>query len=191
MQAGFLFSNFPQIYYSFDGGINTQVVTDITTRFAVLDIVRTYGSIYYTHYIQDGQRPDVIADIYYKNSTLDWLILMSNQVYDPFFQWPLTYQTFVDFIKKKYGSVPAAYRTVHHYEQITQQSSRTVNGINVPERVVIIDQTAYNNITEAFARRIVSCYDQERNLNDSRKTIKVINEAFIPQILGELATIFS
>jgi hypothetical protein len=191
MQAGFLFSAFPKIYYSFDGGITPVVVTDITKRFEIVDLVRDYATIYYTHYIQDGQRPDVVSNIYYQNSALDWIILMTNQILDPFYQWPLDYASFQRYIKSKYGSIPNAQQQIFQYQQIIQPSSQLVDGTIVPQRVVIVDETCYNSIIDEDSRAIVTAYQYEQQLNDARKTIKVIHESFVPQILSSVSDIFS
>lgn len=184
------FQNFPQIYYQL-GNQPAIGITDLTKRFVIQDIVLRYGTIYYKHFVQDGERPDVIADKYYSDSTLDWIILMTNQIYDPFWQWPLDYQSFKSYIISKYGSIPNSFQTIHHYEQIVQPRQTLSNGTVVPERIVIIDKVAYDGIIEEFARRQVSMYDFENALNEARKQIKVIHERFVPQITKEIENIFN
>src|SRR5690606_19009921 len=71
--------------------------------------------VYYDYVIKDGERPDTIAYDYYGSSTYSWLVLLSNNIYDQYFQWPRSYREFYDYLKAKYGYVYELKSEVHHY----------------------------------------------------------------------------
>ncbi len=92
------FKNFPQIEYA-----NTSVV-DITRRAKTVDSLNSNPFIYYPYIIENNERHDQIADKFWKDFDLGWLLMMSNQIIDPYYQWYLQDNEFYDFIIKKYGS---------------------------------------------------------------------------------------
>ena len=44
-----------------------------------------------------------------------WLIFLANNIVDPYYSWPLTQNTFQDFIISKYGTIANAKSTIKHY----------------------------------------------------------------------------
>jgi hypothetical protein len=181
------FSYFPTMLYE-QNGQNIEV-TDITKRFIYIDYLRSISAIYYDYIVEEGDRPDIIADKLYGDSNLDWLIMLVNQVFDADFDFYMSYEKFMPYLVAKYGSVENATQTIHHYEWIINEASMDQYGTEVYEKVVNVDLTFYNTLV-ADTRREVSCYDYEKNLNEERKIIILPRPSYIPQILRELKTIF-
>jgi|LakMenE18May11ns_1017448.scaffolds.fasta_scaffold9935934_3 hypothetical protein len=72
----------------------------------------------FTYYqIQDNERPDQIAEKYYNNSQLDWIILLTNNITNYNEQWPLDNNSLYKYLLDKYGSEEVLY-DVHHYETV-------------------------------------------------------------------------
>ena len=57
---------------------------------------------------------------------LHWVILLVNDIYDRYHQWPMNVNQFQSYITDKYDDVNA----VHHYE-ISQKSGDTTEKINI------------------------------------------------------------
>lgn len=68
----------------------------------------------YTLKNQD-KRADIVADKYYNDSSLDWLVLLSNAVVDPYYDLGLDELNFQNFIVSKYGSSDNAVNTILYY----------------------------------------------------------------------------
>jgi hypothetical protein len=94
---------------------NGYVVNNIITSIRFKEAVNRAKVSFYPYIIKEGQRPDHIAYDYYDDSRYAWLVLLSNQVIDPYYQWPLSSNQFNDVIIKKYGSVENAISRVHFY----------------------------------------------------------------------------
>lgn len=90
-------------------------VRNITQRATVLTSVYNSPVLYYPYDIQQGERPDNIADRYYKDEYQGWIIHLTNKVIDPYYDWYLDQATFEDFIVKKYGSYVDAVSKVKYY----------------------------------------------------------------------------
>lgn len=103
------FEKFPIISYS-----NTAV-RNITARAVVLTAVYSSPLLYYPYDIQQGERPDNIADRYYKDEYQGWILYLTNKVVDPYYDWYLDEATFKDFVVKKYGSYVNAVSKVIYY----------------------------------------------------------------------------
>jgi hypothetical protein len=173
----FLFRPYPTISYRIPGTRKRILTTDITRRFSVANFVRNNKVTFDEYYVQDGERPDIIAHGYYDDSSLDWLVLLTNEIHDPYYEWPLSYEQFNAYLRQKYGSVEYALRTTHHYEQITQEH-QIITDYNekriLQEKTLVVDYTTYATLTNS-QRRIVSIFDYEQNLNDERRHIYLID----------------
>jgi hypothetical protein len=84
---------------------DNTAITDITTRIVFKTAVKNTAAVYYPYTIREGERPDLIAEDYYGDSHYAWVIYLSNDIVDPYYQWPLRNEEFKLFIQSKYGSV--------------------------------------------------------------------------------------
>lgn len=122
------FSEFPNIFYSFDPANGSfQLVTNIFARVKFLDVVLSNTLIYYTYSVQDGDTPWSIADKYYDDPQRHWIVMFTNRVMDPYFDWPLITADLDAQIVLKYGSLANAQATLDHVEQ-QAKTTTTLNG---------------------------------------------------------------
>ena len=188
------FSNFPQIQYTLPSLNRVNTVTDVTRRFVIRDFYKKNLFSFFKYDIIEGQRPDSVAYDLYGDSTLDWLILLPNEILDPYFQWPLSQNQLNEMMRKKYGSVSTAMAQVHHYEQIIQPRTELVNSdgekIVVTERTLQVDQTTYISLA-ANAKRQVTAYDYELAKNEKYRTISIIDAAYVPSIVDRFRNLYA
>ncbi len=188
------FSNFPQIQYTLPSLNQVNTVTDVTRRFVIRDFYKKNLFSFFKYDIIEGQRPDSVAYNLYGDTTLDWLILLPNEILDPYFQWPLSQNQLNDVIRKKYGSVSTAMAQVHHYEQIIQPRTELVNSdgekIVITERTLQVDQTTYISLA-ANAKRQVTAYDYELAKNEKYRTISIIDAAYVPSIVDRFRNLYA
>jgi hypothetical protein len=177
-----------------------KIAANIFYRTKILDAVKSTASYYYDYLIQDGDTPEMLADKYYGDPELHWVILFMNDIVDPFYDWPLDYSRFMKYIQNKYGSIAAAQTQVHHYEKVIERydSSSQITTTST----VIIDLVAYNalpdtennafnlangtTVTETITRKIVYCWDYELTENENRRAIKILRKDYV----GPLASQF-
>lgn len=62
------------------------------------------------------ERPDNVAFKIYNDSTLDWVVLLANNILNIQSEWPLTQNSFDRVMLEKYGSYESLYSDIHHYE---------------------------------------------------------------------------
>jgi hypothetical protein len=68
--------------------------------------------------ILGGERPDNVAFKFYDDDTLDWVILLSNNILNVQSEWPLPQNSFDQIMLEKYESYENLYSGIHHYETI-------------------------------------------------------------------------
>ena len=116
------FGKFPQIPYAISKSdqstINFALVTDIMVRVRVLTEKLNQIFHYYEYTIKEDETPEILANKIYGDPETHWLIMMTNNITDPQFDWPLSYDVFNQYLINKYGSIPNAQTTIHHYEKI-------------------------------------------------------------------------
>ncbi len=98
------FTYFPSISYTTDPTDLTKVmaVKDITVRAKISDYFKNSALASLPYEIQDGERPETLAHRIYDRSDLHWVILMFNEIHDPYFEWPLSSAELESKLQAKY-----------------------------------------------------------------------------------------
>lgn len=193
------FSYFPKTDHDLTNIGQTVSLTNILRRFKIPSSVSERTDVYYEYDIQDGDRPDTVAEKYYGNSNYSWLVLHFTDKKDVHFDWPLSTYDFEQYINGKYGSISAAQAEIHEYRIYL---SKNKNGQNVPatsevlidgtvlhERVVVVDQATYNATASNYQKAAVSKYDYEVELNDAKRSIKLLDKKYLSQVRDEIEDI--
>ena len=77
---------------------------------------------YFTRYqIVGDERPDQVANKVYGDSSLDWVVLLANNIQNIYDEWPKTQIAFDKHMLQKYGSYEKLYST-HHYETLKKKT---------------------------------------------------------------------
>lgn len=211
------FAQFPKIRYDIAGKnyTNFQTITNIFFRLGVVQDVLSNSSSYYEYIIRDEDRPEILAEKLYGNPEAHWIILLSNNIIDPQYDWPLDSDSFIKFIIDKYGSVETAQTTYKHYKknisreetlsgtvtetsfiinQANLASSLATSQANVPydyynglaeTQEVNTYSVSNKTVIEIINRSRVSYYDYENELNEAKRNIKLIKPEYYPQIKAE------
>lgn len=66
--------------------------------------------------IRGDERPDNVAYKFYRDETLDWVILLANNILNIQSEWPMTQNTFDKIMLERYGSYESLYSGIHHHE---------------------------------------------------------------------------
>lgn len=93
-------ANFPNQSYNTD----TVDVKNIFRRARLREDIANAVTAFNYYQIQDKERPDTLAKKFYNDETLDWVILITNNITDVNEQWPLDNNSLYDYMIDKYGS---------------------------------------------------------------------------------------
>jgi hypothetical protein len=94
---------------------NNNMVRNIVTRAGFSDATKNDTSLFQPYTIEDSDRVDVLSNLYYDAPNYTWLIWLSNNIIDPYYDYPLDNNEFNDYIVNKYGSQAAASRYIAYY----------------------------------------------------------------------------
>jgi hypothetical protein len=180
------FNNLPNIAYP-DGSGKTIVMKDLMTRIYVISKLAKDPLMFYSYDVKDGETPEIVAYKYYGSVDDYWLVLLANKANDPEWDWPLTNYNLDKYIANKYGSYENS-QQLHHYEKITTITNELTN--ESEKTVVTIGSESYANliiqsttcsfptgdIIYSVDKREVSNYMYETELNESKRTINLIDK---------------
>lgn len=193
------FSYFPKTEHDLTNIGKKVQLTNIMRRFKIPSNLTMRSDVYYEYDIQEGDRPDTVAEKYYGDSKYAWLVLHYTNIEDVHFDWPLSTYDFEEFIKGKYGSLTQAQSEVHEYRiylsklkdgvKVPAESEVLPNGDILKERVVVVDQQTYNSTPSNFRKASVSKYDYEVELNEQRRSIRLLDKRYLSQIRDEVEDI--
>ena len=168
------FSNFPKGNYDIKGDGNKKLVTDLMRRVKVRAKIINEASLYDTYDVPSGERPETTAFKHFGDSELHWVILLTNDITDAYYGWPLSDQDFETYVNDKY-TIPGA---THHYE-ITQSSGPLVgNGPDDYSHKIEVN-------SDTSGAEAVSNYEYERRLQDQKRSIKLLQPQFLGVFLKE------
>ena len=140
--------------------------------------------------ILDGERPDHVAFNYYDDVRYAWLVLATNNILDPYWEWPLSYKDFREYVSDKYGSIETAKSQIHHYEYIARaRAEKTGTSDPVPEYKLEIDYQTYTE-TDVDEREIIYAYNYEKDLNETKREIQLIDAVYIQSVQDEVRGLF-
>ena len=182
------FSYFPKTPHDLTNNGQTVQLTNLLRRFKIRSNVKDRINVYSNYTIQYGDRPDTIAEKFYGSSALAWIVLHFNDIIDPVWDWPKFHLDFDNYIKGKYGSVPAAKSEVHEYRQIISDAFVKNDGTRVGKRTMVVDETTYNTLSPT-ARESIDKYTYELEQNDKKRRIKILDKQYLKAIQNEVKVI--
>ena len=167
------FSRFPMMAYDMAGNENYKLLPNILKRVKLRSGLASGAFLFDNYDVYDGERPEDIAFKYYGDPELHWVILMTNNITDRFYQWPLTQPQFQEHLKDKYGA--GSEDAVHHYE-ITQTSGPT-------------SSRDYSHMVECNSDEdnptIVSNRDYEQRKQDEYRQIRLLDKRYLGTFVEE------
>ena len=153
---------------------NYKLLPDILRRVKQRNAIKDGQFIFDTYDVKNGEKPEDIAYKWFGDAQLHWVILMTNDVTDRYYQWPMNDAQFEEFIADKYSNPDA----VHHYE-VTKDSGRTTGqGPNDYSYLVEVNSDTDNAIS-------ISNREYEERIQDKNRSIRLLNQRFLSDFLEE------
>jgi len=127
------FQKFPKIYYQLKENNKDvlKVLSDITTNVRVKKQALSGLTMWQYYDMKDGETPEIVAEKFYKNAELHWVIMLVNDRYDVYNDFPLTATNLEELIATKYTN-PSA--TKHYVKDGLVVDSSTQGAIPLSYR---------------------------------------------------------
>jgi hypothetical protein len=161
-------------FYDLKGDGNPKIVTDLMTRVKVREKVINEMSLYDKYDVPSGERPEDTAFKHFGSAEYHWVVLMTNNITDAFYEWPMSEQDFEAFLKDKYAEPDGT----HHYE-LTQSSGKTkANGPDDYSYLIEVN-------SDTTGAQNVSNRQFEQRIQDERRTINLLNPSYLNTFIEE------
>jgi hypothetical protein len=93
------FSKYPLIQYQ------GKTVRDLSRRSKVRDELLVDPYIFLPYTVREGEKPETIAQLYYGSVDDTWLVLLANNMTDPYYDWPMDDEEFNQYFIDKYAEI--------------------------------------------------------------------------------------
>jgi hypothetical protein len=214
------FNNFPKLDYDLQLNNEKSFVTNIVSRFDIDDKLKENSSIYYEYDIEDGETPEILAAKYYDSPEKHWIVLAMNNIVDPQFDWPLSYSQFNQYVDLKYSTSNYAdtantnisglvwSQNLNNVQSYYKVVTKTV-GDTVTVNKFSVDANTYSNnilmgvttgdtytfnddtsVTISVTKETQTYYDYEMQINEDKRTIKLLRPEYVNVLENELQGVF-
>ena len=143
--------------------------------------------------IQGDDRPDNVAQKVYGDASLDWVVLLSNNIINLYEEWPLPQASFDAYILEKYNNdYDKLYNGIHHYESNEVTNSQGVvifpKGVRVgaAQSVSYFDEVDDQQVTVNPVSKGIINYDYERKLNDDKRNIFLLKGIYLNIVYDDI-----
>jgi hypothetical protein len=183
------FRNFPNIQYAVSAnkaGIPTYInIKNYFKLLKVRDDIFREETMYAPYTIHNGQRPEQISQAIYGDEQFYWVILQVNGITDYYSQWPLSELELTEFVYEKYGGATGAgeihhWQTMETYDQSTPPNMVLPGQLEVPSTFTFsYSATPGSNVRLSTTPYSVSNFDYERDLNEEKSQIYILDKKYI------------
>jgi len=147
---------------------------------------------FFTKYqVMGDDRPDNIAYDLYNDPSLDWVILLSNNIINIQTEWPMPQADLDRYLLEKYGSYEAQ-EEIHHYETIEVKNSTGVviveEGLTVESdfSVEFYDWMIDSLETKQGITTPISNYEYELKIEDDKRNIFALKPRYLNIVKDDL-----
>ena len=160
------FERFPKGSYILPGTTTYKQVVDLFRRIKIKDKIKNEASLYSEYFVTNGERPEQIAHKHFGSTELHWVVLITNNITDAYYGWPMSYADFENFIKDKYTNPDA----IHHHEK-----PQTSGDTDIMIECMSTDAGAVS----------VSNREYEQRIQDDISEIKLMDQSYLSAFLEE------
>jgi hypothetical protein len=182
------FSSFPTTDF------NGTPLLDITRKANLDKLVEQNALAYMNYTVEEGERPEDVSFYYYDSVEYSWLVLLANNIIDPYSQWPKTEKELNEYIKVQYAE-----RAGTTGDAVLEWTKNSTIGANIEyyqshsDPNITLNRASYLNSspTEKAEYYPVRTYDYEFSLNESRRTIVLVNKSLLPLLDDQLSSVLN
>ena len=168
------FNKFPKMIYDMKNDGNYKLLPDILRRVKQRNAIKSGQFIFDNYDVIDGEKPEDIAYKWFGDAQLHWVILMTNNVTNRYYDWPMNSVQFQAMLEDKYDNPDG----IHHYE-ITKDSGRTTGqGPNDYSHKVEVTSDTTNALS-------ISNREYEEREQDKKRSIRLLNQKFLTDFIDE------
>ena len=165
-------------------------VKNVFRRIKLRDDLQKNFTIFNKYEIEEGMRPDTVAEELYGNPEFDWIVLTVAGILNVRNEWPLNNRDLYNYCFDKYDD---SLNSVRFFE--TKEVKNADGKLILPKgKVVDSGFTIPNpdNVSATLNPVVgISNYEYETRLNDEKRNIYVLREGYIQTFLNDIREIMT
>ena len=169
-------------------------VKNLFRRVKLRDDLQNVFTLFDKYEIPDGYRPENVAENFYGNDLLDWVVILTAGIVNIRNEWPLSSRDIFDYSFEKYGDDLNATRFFETKE--VKNSSGTI----LLNKGIVVDSdfefnyyedttNKYINVKGTSVRTGISNYEYETRLNDEKRSIFLLKSDYLQQFINDFRDI--
>jgi len=167
-------------------------VKNLFRRVKLRDDLQNVFTLFDKYEIPDEFRPENVAEEFYGNDELDWVILITANITNIRDQWPLNNRDIYQYSLEKYGDALNATRLFE-----TKEIKDSKGNILLEKGKVVdsdfefkyYDTTGVVTVNGTSVRTGISNFDYEVRRNDEKRSIYVLKREYLQQFLNDFRDI--
>jgi len=172
------FTYFPRVKHT------GEFLVDITKRVDVFSDIAENPNFFVPYTVEGDLRPEEVAHYYYGSTEYVWIVYLTNNIIDPYSDWPKTTRVFEEYLEKKYeeqsGLVGGAVVEWTQNETITDNILYYYNTSS--EDIVSVDTYTYgSDLIEGFVQgdwAPMRIYESEFIENEAKRKIYLVDNTY-------------
>ena len=167
-------------------------VKNLFRRTKLRDDLQNIFTLFDKYEIPDEFRPETVAEDFYGNDELDWVILTTAGIVNIRNEWPLNNRDMFNYSFEKYGDDLNATRFFETKEIKNSSGSIILEKGKVVDSDFVFKYYDTNGIVEVKGTNVrtgVSNYDYEVRLNEEKRSIFVLKPEYLQQFLSDFRDI--
>ena len=169
-------------------------VKNLFKRGKLADDIFANLSFFTKYQIEGDDRPDNVAYKVYSDSTVDWVVLLSNNYINIQSEWPLLQNDFDRYLLDKYGTYEKL-NAVHHYET---SEIKNVDGATItPAGLTVASDYSVTYYYAATGQEVekentaveVTNYEYESKIEDAKRDIYLLKPMYLNIIKDDMRDI--
>ena len=169
-------------------------VKNLFRRNKLRDDLQNIFTVFDKYEIMEGARPDTVAEDFYGNSELDWVVLITAGIINVRNEWPLSNRDLYYYVLNIYKN-EAALGDIHHYEtkEIRDSNNKLIlpKGKHVDKDFSISYYEGNTYITPGSDSIIlgISNWEYQTIENDKKRSIYLLRRRYLQQFLNDMRDI--
>lgn len=159
-------------------------------RYKISESSYNFQNFFNEYTMTDEDRLDYLSYKFYDTSEYDWVILISNNIINSYFDLPVKEADLYEMVVKAYGNPDA----IHHYETLQKKNSL---GQIVLKAGLKVEQSFYNGVYKYYDNGSVlsvngntvsvpvTNYEYELKLNDEKRKIYILRPEYIQPFIEQ------
>jgi len=154
-------------------------------RVKLRDDVQDQLTVFDNYEVKQGERPDTIANEYYGDPELDWLVLISNNIVNVRDEWPLDDKHLYEYALEKHGN------NLNDFKYYLTREVKDADGrLHLPADIVVKSDFQFPNPNQLgnMLNPVtgVTYYEYEVLENNKKRSISLLRTQYVQQAINDL-----